>query len=199
MKLLIIRHGESEDDLINAYGGWADFPLTEKGASQVSQTATKLKTLNIPLDIILSSPLKRATSSAEILAKTLNKKMEIFEYIKERNTYGLLCGMVKSDAKQKYPWLVEALDNGQFVDGSEREEDIKNRVKKAYELITKMSYENVAIVTHGVFMKYFISEVLGKKLLKKEDAGFIYIELTNDANGIISKVEIVNSDGIEIQ
>ena len=52
------------------------------------------------------------------------------KYVKERNTYGIMCGMVKEEAAKKYPWLVKAYKNDEYVDGSEREEDIKNRAKR---------------------------------------------------------------------
>jgi broad specificity phosphatase PhoE len=199
MQLIIIRHGESEDDLINAYGGWADFPLTDNGREQVNKTAHKLESQGAKVDVILSSPLKRATESAQIIGQVLNTKVEVFEYIKERNTYGILCGMIKIEAKEKYPWIVEAYENGNYVEGSEREEDIKHRVKKAYELIAAKNISSVAIVTHGVFLKAFVSEVLGKKLVKKEDAGFIILNI--ESNTIDSKltVEVLQSEGIEIQ
>ena len=38
MKLLLVRHGESVDDLTDSYGGWADFPLTPKGHAQLRET-----------------------------------------------------------------------------------------------------------------------------------------------------------------
>ena len=53
MKLLFVRHGESEDDLIDAYGGWADFPLTENGREQITETAQKIGKLNLKFDKLL--------------------------------------------------------------------------------------------------------------------------------------------------
>jgi len=101
MKILFVRHGESKDDLINAYGGWADFHLTENGKTQINNTAKKIKNLDIEFVKILSSPLIRAKESSEIISKELNIPIEIFEYVKERNTYGILCGMEKEEARQK--------------------------------------------------------------------------------------------------
>jgi broad specificity phosphatase PhoE len=193
MKLLIVRHGQSQDDVIDAYGGWADFPLTDTGKQQLQQTAEKIKSLGIKFDKIINSPLIRAQQSAEIISKELNVPTEVMEYLKERNTYGLMCGMVKSEAKTKYPWLVEAYENDKYVDGSERVEDINTRVKKAYELLSCMNCNNLLIVTHGNFMKQFFPIVFNKKLVKKEDGGFVLLEIEG------SKVSVLKQEGLELE
>jgi 2,3-bisphosphoglycerate-dependent phosphoglycerate mutase len=195
MKLLIVRHGESEDDLTNSYGGWADFDLTKKGRSQAKSAALEIAKLGVHFDLILTSPLKRAMQTASILADNLKIKTEVFEYIKERNTNGIMSGMVRTVAKEKYPWLVESLENGDYVDGSEREIDIKNRVKKAYELIKDYDKRSLIIVTHGVFMNFLFPVVFGKKLVKKGDASFILLDINRQDDGF----QIVTSHGIELQ
>jgi len=192
MKILFVRHGESKDDLINAYGGWADFHLTENGKTQINNTAKKIKNLDIEFVKILSSPLIRAKESSEIISKELNIPIEIFEYVKERNTYGILCGMEKEEARQKYPWLVEAYDKGEYVEGSERIDDIDRRSKRAFDLIKNMSISNVLVLTHGNFLKSLFPQVLNKKVTKKDDGGFILLEVRGDNS------QVLIEDGIEI-
>lgn len=193
MKILFVRHGESEDDILDAYGGWTDWPITQKGQDQLAGTAEKVSKLKVRFEKILTSPLKRATSSADIIAAKLKLPVEIFEYVKERNTYGILSGMVKSEAEDKYPDLVERYKNGEYVDGSERDEDISARAKRALELLKDMKLESVVVVTHGNFLKAIMPVLLGRKLAKKEDGGFILIEV-ND-NG----AEVLAADGIEVE
>ena len=41
MQILLIRHGESEADILNVHEGRADFELTEKGREQVQKTCTE--------------------------------------------------------------------------------------------------------------------------------------------------------------
>jgi broad specificity phosphatase PhoE len=193
MKLLLIRHGESEDDILGVYGGWSDFHLTGKGKKQIEKTAESISKLGIQFEKILSSPLFRAQESAEIISKKINVPVEIFEYVKERNTYGIMCGMVKAEAKKKYPWLVEAYDNGEYVDGSEREEDTTNRAKRAFELLKARPEENIAVLTHGVFLKALLPVILGKKLEKKEDGGFILLEIGPD------QAQVLSENGIKVE
>ena len=129
MKILFVRHGESVDDIEDRYGGSADFDLTEKGKKQISESAKKIATLDENFEIILTSPLKRAFQTAEIIANELHLEVEVFAYLKERNLNGVLTGLVRSEAQKKYPEVVETHNRWEYVDGSERTEDFNTRVK----------------------------------------------------------------------
>ncbi len=43
MQILLIRHGESEADILNVHEGRADFELTERGRKQVGSLSQKVK------------------------------------------------------------------------------------------------------------------------------------------------------------
>jgi len=58
MKLLIIRHGESEADILNVHEGRADFNLTDKGHIQ-AQAMADYVSKNYSIDKLYASPLKR--------------------------------------------------------------------------------------------------------------------------------------------
>ena len=75
MKILLIRHGETTGDLEDRYGGFYDDHLTERGRQQLTETAEKLK--GVEVDIIFSSSLVRAQESAEIVNTVLNTHIEI--------------------------------------------------------------------------------------------------------------------------
>ena len=77
MDLLILRHGEAgrRPNLEN------DFKrsLTVEGKQEIVEISNGLKSLNIKLDHILTSPLLRAKQTAEIVAKSLKLKTKIEE------------------------------------------------------------------------------------------------------------------------
>jgi 2,3-bisphosphoglycerate-dependent phosphoglycerate mutase len=191
MKILFVRHGESVDDIENRYGGWADFDLTEKGKKQVAQSAEKISTLDEKFEIVLSSPLKRAFQSAEIIADQLDVKLDVFEYLKERNLNGILAGMIKSEAKEKYPDQVKKLQNWEYVDGSERTLDINNRVKTAIKLMIAKKHNSLVAVTHGLFLMTFFKEMMNMNVTKVGDGAFVLVE---EKNG---KFNILKEYGIE--
>ena len=193
MKILFVRHGESQDDIEDRYGGWADFDLTQNGSIQLKDSAEKIIKLNVKFEVILSSPLKRALQSAEVLATELNLPVDVLEYVKERNRYGVLTGMEKTKAKVKYPEEVRKLDKGDYVDASERQEDFEERIKKSVNIIKNTGKENLIVVTHGSYLLGLFQIYADKKLTKKDDGGFILVDVSSGGFTPIS------SDGIEYE
>ena len=172
MKILFVRHGESIDDIEDRYGGWADFDLTEKGKKQVVESAEKISTLGENFEVILTSPLKRAFQAAEIISNKLNIKIEVFEYLKERNLNGILTGMIRSEAKIKYPKQFELHSRWEYVDGSERTDDFNTRVKNAIKILLSIKDDSVIAVTHGLFLRTFFKEILGVNITKPSIVNF---------------------------
>jgi len=101
MKLIIIRHGESEADILNVHEGRADFSLTDKGKRQVKQLS-KWIAANEAFDVILSSPLKRAKETATFIGEETRKKIILAEDLMEWDN-GLLAGLPREEAERKYP------------------------------------------------------------------------------------------------
>ena len=65
MKLYLIRHGETDWNIVKRLQGATDIPLNENGEALAKVTAEGLK--EIPFDMIFTSPLKRAYRTAEIV------------------------------------------------------------------------------------------------------------------------------------
>ena len=63
MKLLVIRHGESEADLLDVHEGRADFSLTERGHSQAEAMAEYVAN-NYNITKIYASTLTSAKQTA---------------------------------------------------------------------------------------------------------------------------------------
>ena len=189
MKIYFIRHGEAVDDIENRYGGWADFPLTQKGIEQARNTGEKLKAQGVTAEIILTSPLARAKQTAEEIGKILNIAIETFIYLKERNTYGLLSGLNKDKAKEKHPALVEAYEKDKPVDGFEPYSTFLKRVKKLVKLLPALGYENAICITHGKLLKALLNDVIGVKAKKFEDNCVIEVDLKPTGQLKILKIE----------
>ncbi|MDB9525677.1 phosphohistidine phosphatase SixA [Oscillatoria sp. CS-180] len=66
--LYFIRHGIAAER--GTYDNDDERPLTEKGRSRTKKVARRLKELNLEFDLVLTSPLIRASQTAEILLKT---------------------------------------------------------------------------------------------------------------------------------
>ena len=78
LMIYFIRHGESEANLKHTFSGQKDdCLLTQKGKDQALAEGNKIKDLNIQIDTIISSPLKRALNTAQIVADAIGYRKEI--------------------------------------------------------------------------------------------------------------------------
>ena len=104
MKLVLIRHGESQWNLENRFTGWKDVDLSSKGMEEAKAAGKALKEMGLVFDVAYTSYLKRAI-------KTLNFVLEEMDelYIpvnkswrlNERH-YGALQGLNKAETAKKY-------------------------------------------------------------------------------------------------
>src|SRR5512133_3660718 len=60
MKLVLIRHGESDWNKQNRFTGWTDVDLTEKGIEEAKIAGKLMKEAGFAFDIAFTSVLKRA-------------------------------------------------------------------------------------------------------------------------------------------
>ena len=148
MKLLIIRHGESEADILDVHEGRADFNLTEKGHAQAQAMADYVKE-HYTIQKIYASPLKRAFQTATHLSEATDIPIIIEEQLMEFNN-GLIAGLSWAEADEKYP-LIQDLPVHASV--YEQESKLEFRYRAEY-ILSKILSENeddstVAIVSHG--------------------------------------------------
>ncbi len=101
MRLLVIRHGESEADLMDVHEGRADFPLTERGHRQAAAMAEYVRE-HYHITAIYCSTLRRAYQTAEHLARETGAPLFPEEKLMEFNN-GLIAGMERKAAAEKYP------------------------------------------------------------------------------------------------
>jgi 2,3-bisphosphoglycerate-dependent phosphoglycerate mutase len=104
MKLILLRHGESEWNLENRFTGWEDVGLTNRGQQEALFSAKQIIKQNLKICTIHTSLLKRAIQTTEIIIDKLNfPKDEInFEWRLNERHYGALQGLNKSETAKKY-------------------------------------------------------------------------------------------------
>jgi broad specificity phosphatase PhoE len=155
MKILLIRHGQTTGDIEDRYGGAYDDSLTEEGRQQLKRTASKLEGRKI--DKIFTSSLKRAQESTEIINVIAQTEVEVLPGLQERN-YGVLGGLTKTEALEKYPDVVELHKNADNTDPEgEPRKDFINRVVNSFESIVKEPLNNIIIVGHGGSIKVILT------------------------------------------
>ena len=104
MKLVLLRHGESQWNLENRFTGWKDVSLTSRGIAEAHFSGNKLLENNIHIKSIYTSLLNRAIETTDIVTNIINFPKEKIKYdwrLNERH-YGALQGMNKSETASKY-------------------------------------------------------------------------------------------------
>lgn len=152
----VFRHGETDlNKALKAQGCGMDVDLNTTGIEQAALLIDKLQDKG--LEVIFSSPLKRARHTAEIVAQALNLKVFVENDLREC-FYGDAEGHLFADYaaewdawKQPHNWEV-ALPNG------ERKIDALNRVMQVLDKLCLKPYQTMGVAIH----KGTMSNILAK-------------------------------------
>ncbi|GEN44433.1 histidine phosphatase family protein [Alkalibacillus haloalkaliphilus] len=147
MDLLIVRHGQSVADIEGRHEGRADFPLTDLGKEQADKLATWVSA-HYEVDRIISSPLKRALTTAESIAESVGVSVEQDRALMEWNN-GQLAGELKSEAKEKYPLPKEGRKLHDELYDCESMINFRARVETFWSKLMEAEAERIVIVAHG--------------------------------------------------
>ena len=140
MKVKFVRHGETDlNKPIRRMQGISNYDLNENGIRQAKLTRDKLA--NEEFDIIISSPLKRAKHTAEIINELRNIPLIYDDRIKERD-YGKLEGTLYKEEYTNLDYDFESV-------GGETIDKCKSRLKD-FILDVKEKYfdKKVLVVAH---------------------------------------------------
>ena len=152
----LIRHGETEQNVLKVWQGHTDTPLNQTGLRQAKLLALRLKDSNAT---VYSSNLERASETASFLSK----KIELRETLREINV-GDFTGMPVGQTYSLNNEIFQSLqdDSYQFPNG-ETVKEFKQRVKDEIEYIFG-NIENgseAIVVTHGFFIGTAIGLSIG--------------------------------------
>ena len=104
MKLVLVRHGESEWNKANLFTGWADVDLSDKGREEAKEAGRVLKAAGYDFDVCYTSYLKRAIHTLNYALDEMDRAwLPVHKTWKlnERH-YGALQGLNKSETAEKY-------------------------------------------------------------------------------------------------
>ena len=74
IKLVLVRHGQSEWNLENRFTGWTDVELSPKGIQEAKEAGIALKNKGYHFDLAYSSVLKRAEDTLDFIHAYMNSK-----------------------------------------------------------------------------------------------------------------------------
>lgn len=160
-KLYLLRHGQSEWNVLNKVQGQKNTALTEKGIEQAHKAAERLAKEKI--DIIYSSDLKRACDTAKIVGKKLNLEVKELCGIREIG-FGVWEGLdldtIQRDHEIHYKcWRTEP--HRLKLEGGETLQIVQDRaLKDVNKMVEENPGKNILIVSHGTAIKTLILGLL---------------------------------------
>ncbi len=104
IKLVLVRHGQSEWNLENRFTGWTDVGLSNQGVEEAIEAGKVLKSKGYSFDLAFTSVLKRAIDTLNYILKEMDEEnIEIRKSwrLNERH-YGALQGLNKDETREKY-------------------------------------------------------------------------------------------------
>lgn len=104
MKLVIVRHGQSEFNESNTFTGWEDPDLTEVGVDQAKEAGRKIKAAGLEFDMAFTSVLTRAIKTLNYILEETDQiwlPVEKSWRLNERH-YGALQRLNKKETAEKY-------------------------------------------------------------------------------------------------
>ena len=168
LKLYIVRHGETEWNVIKRFQGQLNTPLTEKGIKKLKETGKKLE--NVLFDEVYTSELGRTVASAEIILNEnngyKNNKLELQKLAELNEVYfGVWQGLTYEEVFLKYP---EEGNNyfynvknykAENVEAEKLEDALERFLKGINKILDSHESGNILVVTHGTVFEMFMNYV----------------------------------------
>ncbi len=187
-KICVTRHGETDWNIAQILQGWIDVPLNDTGRRQSYELAEALG--DAEFSRICSSPLRRASETAEIIADAWGlPPPTLYEGLKERY-FGLIQGKPKSELSILHPGLhQEIIDRNPacHFDEGESLDHFADRVLDALRDIGQThAGTRVLVITHGWVMDVITRHI--KHLprtavlnMKRKNGESLWLEVTSDS------------------
>ena len=167
LKIYLVRHGQVNHNLKKIYSN-EDEDLNETGIKEAYELREKLE--NISYDVIISSPLKRALHTANII-NSKNKEIIIDERLRERNPGNLSGKPLEVTNREEYWNYYAKIQYGT----SENIRDFFDRVKDFLDELKTREYKSIIIVAHSGISKVFYGYFNGIP----KDGEFLNLGLNN--------------------
>ena len=164
MKLYLIRHGHTPSMSHSYFLGATDEPLSAEGREQIIALQEQLA--DIPLHLVLASPLQRALESANLFCSARpGLEIKVNPKLAERN-FGVFEKKAYGELLQTYPELIAEwnADVWNFVPpGGESAENFRIRIANYLfqEILVDIPpSQSVAVFTHSGVIRILLAEAM---------------------------------------
>jgi len=163
MKLIIIRHCETDWNAQKLLQGSTDIELNDFGREQAKSLGNKLKAFGI--EHIISSPLKRASQTASIISDILNVSIKQDKRLEECY-FGSYEGMTWNEIEDKHKIKKSDIYGGadkpysfKHVGGNDNDEIEENHKSVLKDIKTYNQYGTILLVGHGTGLNTILASL----------------------------------------
>ncbi len=145
---LLLRHGQTELSVQKRFSGTGDQPLTEHGRLQAAAAAARLATSGATA--VVSSPVRRARETAELVAAALDVEVAFEPGLRETD-FGDWEGYTFAEVQQKWPRELDAwlADPSVAPPYGESFDQTTTRVRQARtRLLAAYGGQRIVVVSH---------------------------------------------------
>ena len=189
----IVRHGQTNWNILGKTQGHGNSDLTAKGIEQATELAESI--VNYPIDYIYSSDLGRAVQTAQILGDKLNIKVKETEALREMG-FGEWEGLLIDEIKANYANVYATWRNEPHlaqIPGGETLHLIKDRVDSFIQSLNeKYDNKHILLVTHSVTVRVMLLAFLNSGMENiyriKQDNTALNIDEYRDYGPVVIKM-----------
>ena len=161
-RLFLVRHGITDHNSTHKFLGHTDVELSDEGFRQVEKLRDRMA--KEKFDVVYSSDLRRAISSAEVISKGHEAEIVSCSELREIN-YGEMESLTFEEIRKLYPTLAEAIHQFSpdlnFPGGESLAGFIERTLKFRDRLNSHKPDQRILIVAHGGPMRTLLCDLLG--------------------------------------
>ena len=185
MRIILVRHGETDANKEGRFQGASDAPLNQTGLSQAYALGRRLSSKQ--LDAVYSSPQTRAMQTATPLAEAMNLPIQTVEDLRELDI-GELDGLYGADLRERYPHVLEQwrINVGALtMPGGESIVGLQERTWNAIlHIRDEHSEGTIAVISHNFAIQSILLKALGMDLrnfqrIRQDLAAITELEFSN--------------------
>ncbi len=161
-RVILVRHGQTDWNRFERFRGRVDIDLDETGLRQAEAAAERMAQWEVAA--IYSSPLKRAMTTAEIIARRLQLQAQPLEGIIDMD-FGSWQGLSLAEVREGHPELFDLWryhPERLTIPQGESLENVRSRaVATLNDVVAEHEKESITLVSHRVVCKVLLCYLLG--------------------------------------
>ena len=187
-RFILVRHGQSEGNLVRSFLGHTDLDITELGHKQAECTAEYLK--NEKIDVLYSSDLKRAWNTAEHIAA--KKDLSIIADSELREIYAgewenRLFNDLENEFSEDFKCWREDIGNARPTGGESVKELYVRIITELIRIAEMYDGETVCIATHATPIRMACVKARGLDIEEAKNVEWV-------KNASVTVIDVENGD-----